>query len=91
MTNKNFYLLAQKYLDGKATDEEKEFLNEWYESFDDTEVHIHNTNQVIFEEQMLTKLQGQPYRQHTPGSALISHELFSCQPARRVSSFKRGG
>ena len=40
MTKKEFFLLAQKYLDGKATAEEKQLLNEWYDSYDDTAVKI---------------------------------------------------
>ncbi len=40
MRKEDFFLLAQKYLDGKATEQEKQQLNEWYDSFDDSLVSV---------------------------------------------------
>jgi hypothetical protein len=40
MRKEDFFLLIQKYLDGKATKEETELLHEWYDSFDDEAVSV---------------------------------------------------
>lgn len=59
MRKEEFYLLAQKYLDGNATESEKQLLNEWYESFDDSVVTVDaelGDDQFSLQDKMLSRL-----------------------------------
>ncbi|HEV7780213.1 MAG TPA: hypothetical protein VGO58_03055, partial [Chitinophagaceae bacterium] len=58
MSNEDFFLLIQKYLDGKASVEETRLLHEWYDSFNDSEVSVPagNDNETVLREKMLARL-----------------------------------
>lgn len=59
MRKEDFFLLAKKYLEGKATEQDTQLLNEWYESFDDSLVEIpagSGESEHTIQIEMLTRL-----------------------------------
>src|SRR5690349_9307557 len=56
MRKDDFFLLIQKYLDGKASEQETNLLHEWYDSFDDSEVSVPgNEDESLLREKMLSR------------------------------------
>ena len=76
MSKKDFFLLAQKYLDGKATEQEKQQLNDWYDSFDDSAVNVpvgEETEKSI-ELQMLTRLKESLQKESKPKTFVLGRK-----------------
>lgn len=79
MRKEDFYLLAQKYLAGKATEEEKKLLNEWYDSFDDSAVFVKaesGDTERLMEEKMLTRLRAAMKSDATPSRTFVLRPSF---------------
>lgn len=78
MTNQELKLLAQKYLSGTATQEEKQQLNEWYNQFEDElEVNtdtVPGETEVSLDQKLKARL----------------HQWLGQQPRRKTTLFPRG-
>lgn len=77
MNKQELKLLAQKYLEGTATEEEKRLLNQWYDTTNDGWVEHVNTNTPETEDQirlrMLNTLQQQINSSKTPQHQKTGH------------------
>ncbi len=81
--NQHTQSLIDKYLHGRATEEEFNQLNEWYHSFDDTEVELQNfshQDMLSLRQSMLSDIQG------TEGFQVVSNRSKILSIAWKVAA-----
>ncbi|PYF75580.1 FecR family protein [Pedobacter nutrimenti] len=76
MNKQELQLLAQKYLEGKASEEEKRLLNQWYDTTNDGWVEYVNTNTPETEEEVRQRILNSIKQQMPVGEAKKSFVAF---------------